>query len=64
MNKKNRFAIDIKARCVAALNQSFQVHNGKLYKIKEQMPCIIETILMCCTKVTVVILVELIPLCV
>jgi hypothetical protein len=47
MNKKNRFAIDIKARCVAELNQSFQVHNGELYKIKEQMPCIIETILMC-----------------
>ena len=47
LNKKNRFALDIKARCVAELNQSFQVHNGELYKIKEQMPCIIETILMC-----------------
>jgi hypothetical protein len=34
-------------RCVAELNQSFQVHNGELYKIKEQMPCIIETIIMC-----------------
>jgi hypothetical protein len=33
----NRFALDIKARCVADLNQSFQVHNGELYKIKEQM---------------------------
>jgi hypothetical protein len=43
----NRVALDIKARCVADLNQSFQVHNGELYKIKEQMPCIIETILMC-----------------
>lgn len=29
------------------LNPSFQVHNGALYKIKEQMPSIIETILMC-----------------
>jgi hypothetical protein len=48
LNKKNRFALDIKARCVAELNQSFQVHNGELYKIKEQMPCIIETIIMCC----------------
>jgi hypothetical protein len=47
LNKKNRFALDIKARCVAELYQSFQVHNGELYKIKEQMPCIIETILMC-----------------
>lgn len=47
LNKKNRFALDIKARCVAELNQSFQVHNGELYKIKEQMPCIIETIIMC-----------------
>jgi hypothetical protein len=43
LNKKNRFALDIKARCVAELYQSFQVHNGELYKIKEQMPCIIET---------------------
>jgi hypothetical protein len=47
LNKKNRFALDIKARCVAELYQSFQIHNGELYKIKEQMPCIIETILMC-----------------
>lgn len=39
LNEKNRFALDIKARCVAELNQSFQVHNGELYKIKEQMPC-------------------------
>jgi hypothetical protein len=37
INKLNRFALDIKARCVAELNQSFQVHNGVLYKIKEQI---------------------------
>jgi hypothetical protein len=36
------------AKCLTAeLNQSFQVHNGELYKIKEQIPCIIETIIMC-----------------
>lgn len=46
-NLKNRFALDIKARCVAELNQSFTVHQGELYKVKQHMPEVIKTIIMC-----------------
>ncbi|CAC5397278.1 unnamed protein product [Mytilus coruscus] len=46
-NLKNRFALDIKARCVAELNQSFKVHQGELYKVKQHMPEVIKTIVMC-----------------
>lgn len=45
--QKSRFALDIKARCVAELNQCYKAHNGQLYKIKEQMPKVIKTIIMC-----------------
>ncbi|CAC5384674.1 unnamed protein product [Mytilus coruscus] len=47
LNQKNRFALDIKARCVAELNQSFNVHQGELYKDKQYMPEVIKTIVMC-----------------
>lgn len=47
LNKKSRFAMDIKARCVAELNKSFSVHRGELYLIKAHMPEVIKTIIMC-----------------
>ncbi|CAG2191397.1 ORC2 [Mytilus edulis] len=47
LNQKNRFALDIKARCVAELNQSFNVHQGELYTVKQHMPEVIKTIVMC-----------------
>ena len=46
-NQKTRFALDIKARCMAELNQSFKMHNGELYKIKSHMPEVIKAIIMC-----------------
>lgn len=46
-NQKSRFSLDIRHRCVAELNQSFKIHNGELYKIKEHMPEVIKTIIMC-----------------
>lgn len=47
MNQKSRFAMDIKARCIAELNKSFSVHNGNLDIIKAHMPEVIKTIVMC-----------------
>ena len=46
-NQKSRFALDIKARCVAELNKSFTLHKGELHLIKAHMPAVMETIIMC-----------------
>ena len=45
--QKSRFACDIKARCVAELNQAFKINDGELYKTKEHMPNVIKAIIMC-----------------
>ena len=46
-NLKNRFALDLKARCVAELNQAFKIHKGELYEVKKHMPDVIKAIVMC-----------------
>ncbi|CAG2217770.1 unnamed protein product [Mytilus edulis] len=46
-NEKSRFALDIKARCVAELNTGFSVHKGNLQLMKAHMPNVIDAIIMC-----------------
>jgi hypothetical protein len=37
-NMKSRFAMDLKARCVAELYQAFKAHKGQLFEVKKHMP--------------------------
>ena len=46
-NMKSRFAIDLKARCVAELYQAFKAHKGQLFEVKKHMPNVIKTIVKC-----------------
>ena len=46
-NMKSRFAMDLKARCVAELNQAFKMHKGELHEVKQHMPDVIRAIVMC-----------------
>lgn len=46
-SQRSKFALDIKARCVAELNQCFKIHNGELHYIKAHMPEVIKSIIMC-----------------
>jgi hypothetical protein len=46
-NMKSRFAMDLKARCVAELHQAFKAHKCQLIEVKKYMPNVIKTIVMC-----------------
>lgn len=46
-NLKHRFGMDLKARCVAELNQAFSAHKGELFEIKKAMPATITAIIRC-----------------
>ena len=46
-NMKSRFAMDLKARCVAELHQTFKAHKGQLIEVKKHMPNVIKSIVMC-----------------
>ena len=46
-NHKHRFGMDLKARCVAELNQAFKTHKNEVYVIKQQMPKTIKAIIKC-----------------
>jgi hypothetical protein len=43
-NMKSRFAMDLKARCVAELYQAFKAHKGQLLEVKKHMTNVIKTI--------------------
>jgi hypothetical protein len=46
-NMKSRFAVDLKARCVAELYQAFKAHKGQLFEVKKHMTNVIKTIVKC-----------------
>jgi hypothetical protein len=39
--------MDLKARCVAELHQTFKAHKGQLIEVKKHMPNVIKSIVMC-----------------
>jgi hypothetical protein len=43
---KSRLAMDLKARCVAELHQTFKAHKGQLIEVKKHMPNVIKSIVM------------------
>lgn len=46
-NLKNRFAMSVKARCLAELKMTHKILKGDLNKIKNKIPKIIDAIIMC-----------------
>jgi hypothetical protein len=44
---KNRFALSVKARCIAELKKAHVVYKGDMSQIKKAMPSIIDTIILC-----------------
>lgn len=46
-NLKHRFVMDLKARCVAELNAAFKMHKNELFKVKNQMPSVVNAIIKC-----------------
>jgi hypothetical protein len=46
-NQKNRFALSVRARCIAELNAAHKKYDSNIEQIKEAMASIIPTIVMC-----------------
>jgi hypothetical protein len=62
-NMKSRFAIDLKARCVAELYQAFKAHKGQLFELKSTCQMSSKQLLSA-TKVFVVYTAKSTPMCV
>lgn len=46
-NLKNRFALSVKARCIAELKQAHSIYNSDLDQIRQVIPSVKEAIIMC-----------------